>query len=340
MDRKDLWLLLPEPIRTVPADLVAIIVLTVLTVLAVVLPGVRETPIRLVLGLPLVLFLPGYAFVAALFPEAGNSPTESESSGIRGGRGIDTVNRIGLSLVLSVSIVPLIGLTVNFTPWNIDLKSMLISVSGFTIVCTIVAVRRRHRIPPEARFSLPYRTWFATVRTKLFASGDRIQMALNVALVLSILIATVSVGYALAVPQEGERFTEFYLLTEDDTGELVASDYPEEFVRGETETVIVGIENKEHATIEYTVVVQLQRVDGGGDEAEVVNRQELDRFQTTVMHDETWQDRHTVTPTMVGDDLRLTYLLYKDEPPEEPTIENAYRYVHFWVDVDQEPSEE
>lgn len=70
MDREDLLLLLPESIRTVLADLAAIIVLTVLTALAVVLPGVHETPIRLVLGLPLVLFLPGYAFVAVLFPEA------------------------------------------------------------------------------------------------------------------------------------------------------------------------------------------------------------------------------------------------------------------------------
>jgi len=52
--------------------------LVALTNLAVFLPVVRETPLRIVLGLPLVLFLPGYALIAALFPEAGESPMDPD----------------------------------------------------------------------------------------------------------------------------------------------------------------------------------------------------------------------------------------------------------------------
>jgi uncharacterized membrane protein len=35
--------------------------------------------------------------------------------------------------------------------------------------------------------------------------------------------------------------------------------------------------------------------------------------------------------------LRLAYLLYKGEAPPEPTVENAYREVHLWVNVTEAP---
>ena len=71
---RDLRLLLPRPVRRLPADLAAVVAVVVLSDLAALLPVVRETPLRVVFGLPLVLFVPGYAFVAALFPEAGEPP--------------------------------------------------------------------------------------------------------------------------------------------------------------------------------------------------------------------------------------------------------------------------
>ena len=67
MDRgSDWWLLLPERVRRFPADLTATVVLTLLTIIVVLAPIIRDTPLRVVLGLPFVLFLPGYAFVAEL----------------------------------------------------------------------------------------------------------------------------------------------------------------------------------------------------------------------------------------------------------------------------------
>jgi len=44
---------------------------------------------------------------------------------------------------------------------------------------------------------------------------------------------------------------------------------------------------------------------------------------------------HTVAPTLPGERLRLVYLLYKGDPPAEPTVENAYREVHLWVNVSE-----
>lgn len=345
---RDWRLLVPGPVRHLPADLVAVVTFVALAGLSIFLPGVRETPVRILLGLPFVLFLPGYAFVAALFPEGGASPLADgdERSTTRvgwapatGEGSIDDIERVALSFGLSIAIVPLLGLVLSFTPWGIRLVPVVVAVSGFTIVCTIVAARRRWALPEDERFQVPYRRWYARAHAELFEPETRTDVVVNVALALSVVLAVSSVGYAIAFPQDGERFTEFYVLTEDDDGELVAANYPTEFERGEPRSVVLGIENREHEPVEYTVVIQLQRVEFQGDPAnestdvEVLEREELRRFQTRVDDGETWHDTYRVAPTMTGEDLRLVFLLYKDEPPADPTIANSYRDLHLWIDV-------
>ena len=49
-------------------DLALVILLTLLCIPFVLIPPLNESPIRVVLGLPIVLFLPGYALIATLFP--------------------------------------------------------------------------------------------------------------------------------------------------------------------------------------------------------------------------------------------------------------------------------
>jgi uncharacterized membrane protein len=351
--RSDLWLLVPEPVRRLPADLAAVVALVVLTDLAVLLPVVRETPLRVVFGLPFVLFVPGYALIAALFPEAGASPVDddtSESAEEAGDRsGIDGIERTALSFGLSIAVVPLIGLVLNFTPWGIRLVPILASVSGFTLIAVAVAAVRRRDLPEEERFRVPYRGWAAAGREELFEPDNRGDAALNVLLVFSILLATASVGYAVAVPKGGEQFTELYLLTETDEGELVADDYPTEFVRGESRSLVVGIGNREHDTVEYTLIGTLQRVEirragnastndttgPGNVSVSVLEEREIARFDPELDHNETWRRQHDVTPTLAGDRLRLTYLLYRGAPPEDPGVDDAYREVHLWVNVSE-----
>jgi uncharacterized membrane protein len=84
----------------------------------------------------------------------------------------------------------------------------------------------------------------------------------------------------------------------------------------------------------YTVVVQLQEVEVANNSTTVLDRTELDRFETTVPHNETHHQRHTLRPTRSGENLRVQYLLYMGEPPDDPTGENAYRELHVWMDVE------
>jgi uncharacterized membrane protein len=152
-------------------------------------------------------------------------------------------------------------------------------------------------------------------------------------LVASILLAAGSVGYAVAVPQQGESFTEFYLLTETDDGELVADEYPTEFTAGDPRPLVVGIGNNEHEEVQYSVIVELHRVETSNNSTTVIEREPLTRFNPTVTANTTWQQPHTVAPTMTGERLRLTYFLYRDAPPQDPTMDSAYRELHLWVNV-------
>lgn len=340
--RRTRWALLPDELRRLPADLAASLGWVVLVNLAVFLPVISETPLRIVFGLPFVLFIPGYALIAALFPEAGESPVADESeqapeegdaNGAITDRGIDGIERVALSFGLSIAVVPLIGLVLNFTPWGIRLAPIMVAVSGFTIGMTALAASRRWALPAEDRFVVPYRTWLESGRAELFEPTSRTDAVLNVVLVLSVLLAVGSVGYAVAVPEEGESFSEFYLLTEDDTGELVADGYPTEFQQGEPQELVVGVGNQEHEQIEYTVVAEIQRVDIVDNETRVQGATELRRFQPTLQDNETWQRQHTVAPRMTGERLRLQYLLYHGEPGQQVNRSGAYRELHLWVNV-------
>ncbi|MDL0137999.1 DUF1616 domain-containing protein [Halobacterium salinarum] len=337
-DEREWRLLVPGYLRRLPADLAAVLVLTLVTIIAVVTPGVRETPLRVVFGLPFVLFLPGYALIAALFPEEeSESVTSPDASAAQDAgqsrKGIDGIERVALSFGLSIAVVPLIGLVLNFTPFGIRLTPILVAVSGFTLAMTALAAHRRWELEPADRFRVPYRRWLQTTREEFTNPESRLDGALNILLVMSVLLAGASVTYAVAVPSQGEAFTEHYLLTEQENGTLVADDYPTEYTVGESRPLIVGIGNHEQRDVTYSLVVELQEVRIQNNTTNVLNETELDRLQTRVAAGETHHEQLNITPSMSGTRLRLAFLLYTDTPPADPTVENAYRETHLWVNV-------
>ncbi|MEM1749967.1 MAG: DUF1616 domain-containing protein [Desulfurococcaceae archaeon] len=83
---------------------------------------------RYVLGTIYVLFLPGYSLIEALYPrEEDLTPLE----------------RVALSIGLSLAVVPLIGLILNYTPWGIRLPSIISSTAAFIIAMLIIALHRK-----------------------------------------------------------------------------------------------------------------------------------------------------------------------------------------------------
>lgn len=162
---------------------------------------------------------------------------------------------------------------------------------------------------------------------------DGKRSGLNVVLVvLAVVLAVASVGYAVSVSGD-QNHTEFYLLAENESGELTASDYPTTFTSGQPNPVFVGIGNHEDGRSQYTVVVKLQRTFVENDTVQVIEEQQLERVRMSVPSDRRRVRQVNVTPTMRGADMRLVFLLYQQEPPSQPSMQNADRETHLWLNV-------
>ena len=321
---------LPREVRSLPIDLAIVLGLTALTVVAVSLPVVRETPLRVIVSIPFLLFVPGYALVAALFPEAPEDEREVETLQNRSLTGLE---RFVISLGSSVALVPLLGFVLNFTPWGIRLTPMLVAISLFTVVCIAVGARRRLSLTPDRQFSVSPTGWYRSFTDGFLVSETRTDRILNVALAVVLLFAMTSVGYALVDQQNGEQYTELYLLTRGSDGELVADGYPSNLVASESQPLIVGIRNHEHERTSYTVVTELQRIDSEDGSTTVVEEERLDSYSVTLAANETARQERVLTPTLTGDRLRMVFLLYRGDPPTDPRVDNAYRWVHLNVNV-------
>jgi uncharacterized membrane protein len=129
-----------------PKDLALVIFFTILCIPFVLIPPLNEiSAVRIILGLPLVLFLPGYSLIATLFPRKDD---------------LDGIERIALSFGLSIAIVPLLGLALNYTPFGIRLSPVLIVLSVFTISLALGAYVRRSMIPEKERFVVDSKIFF------------------------------------------------------------------------------------------------------------------------------------------------------------------------------------
>lgn len=329
----------------VPLDLVVVLLLTGISLATVFLPGLRETPFRFVFGLLLVVFLPGYAAVAAVFPERntpdpdrsttppGDASTRSPRQDQLASRSIDGLERGLLSVGLSCVIVVLAGLVLNYTPWGIGLVPLAVVLTAITGTMTIIAGIRRHRLDHSDRFHLPTGAWVGGAYRELANPKSKTDALLNLVIVIAIIVAATSFGYAATVPSNGEQYTELYILTQDDESDLVAAEYPQELESGENYSLIVGITNQERQTREYSIVVEQQRVETDGNETTVSDRQELSRQRTSVANNDTRYLEIEVQPGMTGENQRVAVMLYIGDPPAEPGLDNAYRSVHIWVDV-------
>lgn len=277
-----------------------------------------------------VSFVPGYVLVCAAVPRGARAGSRRMSRTDR--RGLTLVERLALSVAASVVLVGLVGLTLRAVGFS-DRSSLVVILCALVVAGAVVAGLRREAVPHTARFE-PDLSVLSPVRAETIDLGTRQDLSIVIVVGFVVLLVVSGAAYAVAGPGEDTGDTAFYLLAND--GENPAEDYPDTLTVDEESSLIVGIENDEGREVTYTVVVQLEEVDVEGDQPTVVSATELDRFEVTLEDGERLEDEHTVTPDRPGENLRLTYLLYIDEPPESPDEEDAYRSTYVWVDVDEE----
>lgn len=255
---------------------------------------------RFVLGVILVFVLPGYSFVAAVFPRKND---------------IGGLERALLIIVFSIVLVPLLGFILNFTIWGVRLEPLLVLITLQVVLCSIIAMARRYRVPADQRYAPDFSVAFKELSAFLLpASKSSKDLLLSVALVFAVL-ATISVGaYAVFIPSQPEHFTQLYI-----TGpEGKISDYPLSFVLGETKPVILGITNNEGTTKAYDLVVTL---------ASGTQPKPLYSDHFVLGENQTVQKLINITPDQTGDRQDLRFLLYMDSSAD------PYRNCNLWINV-------
>jgi len=123
--------------------------LTLATMLIVFVVPENDFPlvyIRYVLGIIFVLWLPGYAFIKALFPQTLPFARALAHSLGTTEKNLDTIERVALSLGMSIALVPIVGLLLNYTPWGIRLTPIVLSLTTLTLAFATTAIAREYQI--------------------------------------------------------------------------------------------------------------------------------------------------------------------------------------------------
>lgn len=270
--------------------LIAVIAITLL-----LFPLVAFTSgvLRIIFGLCLILFFPGYTLLSALFPRKGD---------------LSGIERVALSFGLSIAIVPLVGLILNYTPWGIRLYPILIAITIFILAAAAIAWQRQRRLPVQERFEVTF-----TVALPQWAGMSNLDKGLSIGLAVAIVAALGCLGYVIANPKQGEKFTEFYILGPEGKAE----NYPQQVMVGEEAKIILGIVNHEHQSLSYRVEIQINGIK---------NKE----IGTGILaHEEKWEQVVGFTPEEVGVKQKVEFWLYKDDALQ-PHLEQP---LHLYINV-------
>jgi uncharacterized membrane protein len=341
-------------------NLILIDILTGLLIAAILL--VPESWARIVLGLPFLLFFPGFVLVEALFVKRHDQPLSSSPSLSSSpfpepktynlkpktpspspdtshverptSNTSNSIERVALSFGMSLAVTALIGLGLNYTGWGIRLLSVLYSITAFIVILSAVALFRQYRLNGRV-------DWLRSYTLKMPGwEGSAFNKALTVVLVIAILSVVGALIYAIVTPKNGERFTEFYIL-----GLMgKADDYPSQFVWDDAQQttvstrygqganavpedygrVTLGIVNQEQQSAAYAVEL---RIDNQTADLQYQG-QSLARLEGIRLDQgQKWENQIGFAPQHPGPNQKVEFLLYKDNAPA------VYNTLHLWVDV-------
>jgi len=262
--------------------------------------------IRIILSIPIIIFIPGHVLICVLFPIKKTD------------KGIDFTERIALSLGLSLAIVPIFGIILNYTPWKFELRPIILALETFILIIGSIAVIRWYQTPPSNRFTI-------TINIALPKHENRLDKTLTIILAMTVIIALILVVYAAIIPKEVEKFTEFYYTASGGIG----NEYPREIGARNNTSIIIGIANHEYKTINYTVEVWL--VNQTTIYNQTLNKNEtvynnlwfMDKINVTLEHKpinlvenwtKQWEYPYTFNISHLGD-FRLVFLLYTSSTP-------------------------
>lgn len=288
-------------------------------IVAIYLPLLNESPWRYILILPVLLFIPGYGLIAAVFPHEGD---------------IDLLERITLSIGLSVAVVILLGLGLNYTPWGIRLEPVVVIVTLFTLIMILVAYYRRALLPAEKRYSIRIFEIAHDIRQGLVPAGEAgVDHVLSIVLSAVIIIAIITTLFVVLAPNEGERFSEFYILSEN----LTLSDYPDQIVPGKDYPLYIAVGNQENRNVRYTIETWILKTEFNNmtNTTHIIVMDPGDLLGLTLANNETRILPYNLSVNKSGYN-RVDFLLFNESVPGyqvtgSDRINASYRNLHLWM---------
>jgi len=306
----------------IPRDLLACMIWLAAALLCIYLPYLNASFLRILFGIPLVLFIPGYTLIAALFPAA---------------KDLDGIERVALSFGLSLAIVPLVGLALNYTPWGIRLDPVVTCLCLLTIGLCLAAQFRRVQVPENERFVVPFAKMRQVLAREFFnkPGSSRTDRILSLVLLVAIIAAIITTAYVIIIPKEGETFTEFFILGDNEK----AADYPTTLLTGTNNSMFIGIGNHEYRTVNYTVETYFMNMtfDQTANTSSLTAMTPLDRFTVLVPDNQTVIMPYSFIATSTKYN-RLEFLLFNETVPDDAVtgmdrINQSYRELHLWVTI-------
>lgn len=295
-----LWLS-PESILEVLRQIPDSFISTILVTLAIT---------RIVAAGLFLLFAPGYALVAALFPR-----NDSLTLGERG------VFSVGSSLAL----VGLAGVLLAETPWGVRMSTVFAAQLILIALFLLLAEFRRGKIPPSSRAD-PAREFGKVViltwtKRSVVGGGDRI---LQVIILTVVLLSIVATAYVIVSPLPGEQYTELYVVGPDGTVDSL----PETVDSNGSVAFLVGIHNHEHEAMIYDMKVQITDSD---------TITEVYTESVSLAHGETLEESVTLQVDSTAERITIEFLLIKgDSPPGPVNPDNADLYTAVQLEVTEE----
>lgn len=304
-----------------PFDLILVIILSLITLVVVGLSEISPEdsalkPLldacRILFGIPFLIFLPGYALVSALWPQksiedADNIDNDTDENVIKSKEeGISNLERIALSFGLSIAIIALTGLGLNYTPWGITLTSIIISLGALILIIVGIAWFRRSKLNQEERFVV--RVEFLPPRFNTLSSTDKVMVIL---IIFSIIIGGGVLAYVATNPPQ-EQFTELYLLDVNGTTE----NYPTNLSVDEEGTIIIGVVCHERQATDYDILIRLVSEDG--------SFRILDEYYFSLDDEEEWSQTYSFSVDEGGTFKLVVDLFLHDE--DMPYLTN-----HLWI---------
>jgi uncharacterized membrane protein/WD40 repeat protein len=213
-------------------DLRYILIITLLASMFIILEPLNKIFLRVPFSLLLVFFIPGYVFVATLFPNRNISPQE----------------RVTLSITFSIVLIVFIGFVLNLT-FGFRTTQIVLFTSLMILIFSINAALMRKRYTRTEKLNIPLTP---NISIKSFNDMERVLLIL---FIISILITGAMLVYA-KINTIPEKFTVFYILGERDKAEA----YTKSFYYEDPQLITVGIENYEGEKTNYKLEVRLNNV--------------------------------------------------------------------------------